>query len=108
MLLDRLSLNVGENNVIYIELLSADTPIDELKYGDSRYDAEQNMLVWYGVSEDNPTGWMKLTWGDQNYTGALIEIAKNSNKQHSDVIYRIMNNDPYFNEQEYLQTLAGE
>lgn len=102
MLKDKVTVNVGEDNAIYVEMHSLDTPVSELKYGDTKYDENGNMEVWYGEDEGEMSGWVASPWNSSNYSAGLIQVIKNSNTTGEDLIYRILNNDITFNEEEYL------
>ena len=101
MFLEKLTINVGENNPMYIEIHSKDTPEEELRYGDARFEDEQ-MLLWYGADNPDATGWVNNPWNAPNYTGAIISMAAAANTKAGDVIFRVMNNDITFDEKAYL------
>lgn len=102
MLLEKLSINVGESTVMYIEMFDGKTPETNLKYGDCRWDESGKMLIWYGRDNTEMSGWVNSPWNESNYTGAILHMAANSKNNPQDVIYRIMNNDIDFNEAAYV------
>lgn len=108
MLVDKISINVGDKTTIYIEMYSLDTPEAELQYGDCKYGIDKKMYVWYGESDDSETlnGWVHNEWSSGNYSSAIVDTVARANVQHTNVIYRIKNNDVSFNESEYVTTLA--
>lgn len=108
MLKEKLSVNVGDASVMYIEMYSLDTPDCDLKYGDCKYDDASELLVWYGMSDESDmSGWVKSPWSSSNYSAALIETVAKAQNSPDQLIYRIMNNDISFDETLYLATTVG-
>lgn len=108
MLIDKLSINVGETTTMYVELHDGTTPDEELKYGDCKWE-DGKMLIWYGLDEGaDMSGWVNSPWGANNYTGAILSMAANSKNNPVNVIYRIMNNDITFDEQKYNAIDVGD
>lgn len=108
MLLDTTVVNVGEDNAIYIELHSSDTPKSELRYGDVKYNEKQQMVVWYG--DDNPdfAGWQLSPFGNVGYSAVLLsQVSAKDLDSGNYPVYRVLNNDINFNEKEYLANLKS-
>lgn len=103
MLVEKITVNVGENNPIYIELYDVNTPNDELKYGDCKYNENNEMEVWYGESESGMSGWQVVPWSVTDATTVILgNIAdKKSSEGTRNYIYRVMNNDIDFDEAKY-------
>lgn len=109
MLVEKITVNVGENNPIYIELHDADTPVSELKYGDCRFDKNGDAEIWYGEDPDaSMSGWQLTEWALRNVTGAILVNVKADKSPNDAFIYRIMNNDITFDEIAYTAALVGE
>lgn len=107
MLKEKLSVNVGNESVMYIEMYSLDTPDCDLKYGDCKYDDKSELLVWYGESDESDmSGWVKSPWNSGNYSAALIETVAKAQESPDQLIYRIMNNDISFDETLYLANIV--
>lgn len=102
-MLEKLSINVGESTTIYIEIYDINTPEEELRYGDCKWDNNDKMVIWYGKdSNSEMSGWVDSPWNASNYTGAILMMAASSRSDDESVIYRVMNNDINFDEQKYL------
>lgn len=105
MIVEKFSINVGESTVIYIEMYSGDTAESDLKYGDCKFDDDGKMLIWYGTDNPDMSGWVTSPWAASNYTGILLNMAADSKNNPKDIIWRIMNNDIYFDESTYNPVL---
>lgn len=103
MLLEKMSVNVGETTVIYIELHDIETSNDELRYGDYKFDEHDVMYLWYGAPVDGSdmSGWVKSPFNG-DYSAAIINTLRDNNRKTKNCIYRIMNNDINFDETKYL------
>lgn len=103
MLVDKLTVNVGESVTMYIEMYdSNNTPESILKYGDIKWDDNGKLVVWYGSDKSSDmSGWVNPPWGANDYSSGIVQMAANSKSNPKDVIYRIMNNDIDFNEEAY-------
>ena len=109
MLIEKVTVNVGEDTAIYVELHDFETPISELKYGDCRYNQKGEAEVWYGHDDDsNMSGWQVTPWAEKNVTGVIVAGINNEKSGTSNYIYRVMNNDINFNEAEYTSILVGD
>lgn len=105
MLIEKITVNVGEDNAIYVELHDIDTPEDELKYGDCRYNIDGETEVWYGANpNDAMSGWQVTPWSSSNVTAFILNNTRNKKAETGDanLIYRVMNNDIEFDEDKYL------
>jgi hypothetical protein len=109
MLIEKMTVNVGENNPIYIELHDMDTPVTELKYGDCRFDANGDAEIWYGEDENaSMSGWQVTEWALKNVTGAILLNVREGKTPNNQFIYRIMNNDIDFDEAAYTAMPVGD
>lgn len=108
MLVEKVTVNVGENP-IYVEIHDVDkTPVSALKYGDCRYNEKQEPEVWYGNDDDSEmSGWVSTPWAARNVTGVILATVHNDKGNASRYFYRVMNNDIDFNEAAYLAKEVG-
>lgn len=109
MLIEKMTVNVGEDTAIYVELHDINTPESELKYGDCKYNSKNEAEVWYGKDEGaSMQGWQVTPWAEKNVTGVILAGIHNDNTRSGEYIYRVMNNDIDFDEAAYVATLVGE
>lgn len=106
MLVEEITVNVGESQTIYIQVHSSETPEDELRYGDVKFNADEAILLWYGNDDTAMTGWCNPPWETNGISNAIIKNIRGNRKHESDCIYRILNNDPSFDEDEYKKSLG--
>lgn len=104
MLIEKLTVNYGKDAVLYLELYSLDTPTDELKFGDSTTTDTGEVLVWYGHDEnpENISGWSSTKWNNLGISNAVVTHVISSRAPDNKFIYRVLNNDIYFDEEKYL------
>ena len=98
MLIEKSTVNVGENTAIYVESYSPDTSVGDLKYGDTKWDDDKQMLLWHGESE----GWIVDPFGGGSFSGAILNLLTANKESEPGTIWRIKNNDIDFNETAYL------
>lgn len=106
MLIDKVSVNVGEETTIHVEIYSPDITSDQLKYGDVRY-IDGKMEVWYGSDNKDMSGWQSPPWGVVGYAAGIVTYINSSRQNMERCVYRILNSDPYFDEAAYTATLVG-
>lgn len=107
MLVEKITVNVGENP-IYVELHDADkTPVHELKYGDCRYNDKREPEIWYGEDNSGLNGWVVTPWAQKNVTGVILAGVHSENGNSTKYIYRVMNNDIDFDEAAYTAIEVG-
>lgn len=100
MFLKRESINIGEHIVLYVEHYHIDTPVNELKPGDIKFDNRNNESI-YAVFLDEESGWLFLnqtggTWQDDALRNIFARVDEEA------IIFRVLNNDPDFNPSEYV------
>ena len=106
MLVEKVTVNVGENQSLYIEIYSGDIPESDLKYGDVKFDSNQALMLWYGNDSGPMSKWCNPPWETNSVSNAVIMNIRNNKSHDNDCIYRILNNDLDFNEEEYKKSLG--
>lgn len=97
MLLEKFSVNINEEAKLYVEVYDENEA--ELKIGDARIvklqDGTEVETVWFGDE------WKPNTVPGSFISGLVYEAAKGYDNRS--VIFRILNNDPLFDEEAYLK-----
>lgn len=106
MLIEKITINVGESESLYIEIYSGDTPVADLKYGDVKFDKEDKLCLWYGSDSTEMSGWCTPPWETNSVSNAVIINVRENTKHGNDAIYRILNNDLSFDEEAYKKELG--
>lgn len=106
MLLEEITVNVGESTAIYVQIYSDATPEAELKYGDVTFNTTEDISLWYGNDDTEMKGWCQPAWSTNSVSNAIIKNIYDSKKYGSGTIYRILNNDPNFDEDNYKKSIG--
>lgn len=91
MLIERLTVNMGNEAKLHIEVYDVNLPFDQLKTGDMRCCVVDDRLE-LDVFVDKNTGWLN-TPGDDNMQDAIVAAVYNA-RPEADIIVRVLENDP--------------